>query len=495
MKQNDLSPRRLRSNAMIEIDGSRLRIDDIVAVARRLTPVRVGEGARERVRRSQAFANTASSERPIYGRTTGVGANRVLTVSDPEAGARSLILSHATSGGSLRSAERVRAMLVVRLNQLAADGNGVSPDLLDALADLLRLDALPPIRELGSIGTGDLSALAVTALAISGQVTTTPPIRRPVVVGSGDALPFLSSNAATLADAALALADLCALAEATHVVAALTFAGVTGNIEAFAPAVEVVTPFRGARQVCVRMRELVADAPAGARIQDPFGLRSLPQVHGVLLDSLAALADVVTRMVNTGSENPIVSAIHGVAHHGGFHASYLAQALDAVVLATAQSAQLSLARLTMLAEPGYTGLAPFLGDGTPPTSGIMVVKYVVASALAEIRALASPASLQSVTLSRGVEEDASFASLAASQAAQAAIRLRTVLAGELVAAVRCLRLRARPAAAEATLPAGLQAAWVAVAELPGGTEDRDLTADLELAEQLLRRLARTDRKE
>ncbi|MGF7238868.1 MAG: aromatic amino acid lyase [Frankia sp.] len=488
---------------MIEIDGSSLGIDDIVAVARRRTPVRVGEEARERVRRSQVFANAASSERPVYGRTTGVGANRVLTVADPELGARGLILSHATSGGSLRSAERVRAMLVVRLNQLAADGNGASPDLLDALADLLQLDALPPVRELGSIGTGDLSALAVTALAISGQVETTNPIRRPVVVGSGDALPFLSSNAATLADAALALADLVELAEATHVVAALTFAGVTGNIEAFAPAVEVVTPFPGARQVCVRMRELVAGAPTGARIQDPFGLRSLPQVQGVFLDSLAILAGVVTPMVNTGSENPIVSATHGVAHHGGFHASYLAQSLDAVVLAASQSAHLSLARLTMLAEPAYTGLAPFLGDGTPAASGIMILKYVVASALAEMRTLASPASLQSVTLSRGVEEDASFASLAASQAAQTAIRLRTVLAGELVAAVRCLRLRARPGAARATLPAGLDAAlatlpaglhaaWAAVGNLPGNVEDRDLTADLEMAERLLNRLAGTD---
>ncbi|MDT3439857.1 MULTISPECIES: aromatic amino acid lyase [unclassified Pseudofrankia] len=470
---------------MIEIDGSSLRIDDIVAVARRLTPVRVGEEARERVRRSQAFANAASSERPIYGRTTGVGANRVQTVSDPEAGARSLILSHATSGGSLRSAERVRAMLVVRLNQLAADGNGASPDLLDALADLLQLDALPPVRELGSIGTGDLSALAVTALAISGQVMTTNPIRRPVVVGSGDAVPFLSSSAATLADAALACADLLALAEAAHVVAALTFVGVTGNIEAFAPAVEVATPFPGARHVCVRMRELVAGTPAGARIQDPFGLRSLPQVHGVFLDSLATLSDVVTRMVNTGSENPIVSAAHGIAHHGGFHASYLGQALDAVVLAASQSAHLSLTRLTMLAEPAYTGLAPFLGEGTPAASGIMIAEYVVASALAEMRALASPASLQSVTLSRGVEEDASFASLAASQAAQTAIRLRTVLAGELVAAVRCLRLQARSAAAEAALPTGLHAAWSAVADLPRGAEDRDLTVDLEMAERLL----------
>ncbi len=146
-------------------------------------------------------------------------------------------------------------------------------------------------------------------------------------------------------------------------------------------------------------------------------------------------------MVNTGAENPIVSATHGVAHHGGFHAAYLVQALDALVLAVAQSAQLSLARVTMLAEPGYTGLHPFLTDGTPAASGMMIVEYSAASALAELRALATPAGMQVVTLSRGVEEDASFATLAASQALAAVEKYRAVLAAELVTALRCLRIK------------------------------------------------------
>jgi histidine ammonia-lyase len=294
----------------------------------------------------------------------------------------------------------------------------------------------------------------------------------------------MSSNAAVLADAALAVAAIDRLARSVLVVSAMGFASVAGNPEAFSPAVEVATPFRGARWVCRTMRELVAPTSTPARIQDPFGLRTFPQVHGALMDRLATATEVVVAMANAPSENPIVSATLGVAHHGAFHAAYLVQALDELVLALAQTAQLSLARLTMLAEPAYTGLHPFLGDGTPAASGVMIVEYSAASALAELRALATPAGLQVVTLSRGVEEDASFATLAARQALEAATRYREVLAAELVTSLRCLRMKGvRPIALEPALD-HLDARDGGIADL----HDRDLTSDLLAAEELVEQL-------
>jgi histidine ammonia-lyase len=472
------------------IDGRTLTVADLASAAGWPAGVTLSDDARARAAASQEFARLASGRRPIYGRSTGVGANRTINIADdPEAlrqAALGLLRSHATSAGELREPERVRAMLLVRLNQLAAAGSGADPRLLDVLAHLINADALPPVRELGGIGTGDLSALATTALAIEGEVPTLNPDGEPgeypampaFRFGLGDALPFLSSNAATLADAALGLEGLRRLAEAVVVVAALSFSAVDGNDEAFAGAVEQVTPFEGARWVCRSVRALVDQAVPAARIQDPFGLRTLPQVHGAFVDALGTLERTVLALMNTSSENPVLSPELGVAHHGGFHAAYLAQALDAVALAAAQSAQLSLARLTMLDEPALTGLAPFLGDGTPGASGTMIVEYVSASALAGLRALAMPASLQTVTLSRGVEEDASFASLAARQVLDSVALFRTVLAGELVAAVRCIRLRG-------LTPPVLRPVLDAAAELSGEAADRDLTGDLDIAGRLV----------
>jgi histidine ammonia-lyase len=460
------------------LDGTGLTLDEIVAVARRSEPVSLDPGARDRVAASHAFAREVARGRPIYGRSTGVGANRDVSPVDGDAQSLDLLRSHATSSGGLRSPERVRAMLAIRLNQLASDGNGLHPQVLDALAAMLADGALPPVREGGSVGTADLAALATTALVLCGERVSDPPLRRTTTFGPGEALAFMSSNAAVLADAALAVADLDRLARSTVVVAAMGFAAVRGNAEAFAPAVEAATPFPGARWVGRTMRELVEPDVAPLRIQDPFGLRTLPQVHGALMDRLGFAEQVIISMANAPSENPIVSARLGIAHHGAFHAAYLVQALDALVLALAQSAQLSLARLTMLAEPAYTGLHPFLGDGTPAASGVMIVEYSAASALAELRALATPAGIQVVTLSRGVEEDASFATLAARQALEAVSRFRAVLAAELVAALRCLRMQgARPPRLEPALT------WLD--ERDGGVpdmHDRDLTSDLVMAE-------------
>jgi histidine ammonia-lyase len=466
---------------VLYLDGSSLTVTDIARVAAGGLPVRVTSMARALAAR--AYADQTAARRPVYGRSTGVGGNRLIPLEDPQPAAPgdpalALLRSHASSLGPLRSPERVRATLVIRLNQLAAGGSGVDPKVIDGLAAMIGNDALPPIRELGGVGTGDLAALATTALALVGEAKTSNPLSEPVTFGIGDALPLLSSNAATIADAALASVALRDLARQSLIIAAASFAGVNGNPEAYSPVVELVTPFPGAQEVCRTMRELIdVDQPI-SRIQDPYALRALPQVHGPLLDALDTLDAVVEKLVSAPSENPVFLPHEEVAHHGGFHVAYLAQALDALRLALAQAAQLSLSRLSMLCDPAMTGLPAFLGDGRPGASGVMTVEYVVASALSSLRALATPASLQTVTLSHGVEEDASFASLAARQALDSVPIFRSVLAGELLAASRCLRVRNLE-------PAGL-AEWVQrCSVLDASTADRDLTADLLLAEVLL----------
>ena len=217
------------------VDGHHLTLDDLVAIGRRREPLHLVPEARERITASHEFARQVAAERWIYGRSTGVGANKDQAVQEPDGQALQLLRSHATSSGELRSRERVRAMLVVRLNQLAADGNGIDPLVVDALAEMIVEDALPPVREGGSVGTADLAALATTALVLCGERVSEPPLRQAVHFGAGDALTFMSSNAAVLADAALAVADLDRLARSTMVVAAMGFAAVHGNPEAFQP--------------------------------------------------------------------------------------------------------------------------------------------------------------------------------------------------------------------------------------------------------------------
>ena len=465
---------------MIRIDGRRLTAAEIAEAADGPFTVELTEEALARVRQSHAQAVAAGRQRPIYGLTTGVGANRVIDIEPDTASAQALLRSHATSAGPARSDDRVRAMLLIRLNQLCSGGSGLRPQVVQALAELVNADALPTIREFVGIGTAELSALATTAIALQARsmLTAGPEL----VFGPHDALPFISSNAAALSDAALALRCFDTAARAALIIAALSFSAVRGNAEAYAPAVELATPMRGARAICRTMRGLV-ESPAPDRIQDPYGLRALPQGHGILLDALIALRSTIEAFSNAPSENPSILADGSVAHHGGFHAGYLALTCDTAAIAAVQSGQLSLNRLTYVSEPNHTGLEPFLGDGTPGASGVMVVEYVAAAALGDLRAAAAPASTQSITLSRGIEDTASFASLAARQLLTAADRYELVLASELVAALRAVRM-SKPA-----LTPVQQAAVDLCDGLSAVLDDRDLTGDLETAQALIPALA------
>ena len=457
---------------VIRIDGQHLTTAQIATAATGPLLVEVTGAALERVLQSHRQAVLAGRQRPIYGLSTGVGANRTVDVEPDTAGAQGLLRSHATSAGPFRSADRVRAMLLIRLNQLCAGGAGLRPAVVNALADMINADALPAIREFVGIGTAELSALATTALALQDRS------KGALVFGPHDALPFISSNAAALSDAALAAKRFSTSARAALMVAALSFAAVGGNAEAYAAPVERATPMAGAATTCRVMRTLVG-APEPARIQDPYGLRALPQGHGILLDALSGLNATIEAYSNAPSENPSILADGSVAHHGGFHAGYLALACDTAAIAAVQSGQLALNRLTYVSEPNHTGLEPFLGDGTPGSSGVMVVEYVAAAALGDLRAAAAPASTQSITLSRGIEDTASFASLAARQLLTAADRYELLVACELVAALRAVRMSA-PA-----LTAYQARAVEVCAELSDAVQDRDLTPDLEVATRLI----------
>jgi histidine ammonia-lyase len=472
---------------VISVDGGRLTVADIVAAADG-APVELGDRGRARADEAHRLAVRISGERPVYGRTTGVGANKDAAVdrSDTAGHGRRILLSHATSAGPVRDARRVRATMAIRLNQLAAGGSGARVEVLDALVALLSSGAVPPVREHGGIGTGDLAALATIGLALPGVEWT-----------ADDALPFLSSNAATLADAALATAALLDLAQAQIAVAALTFVAAGGQPEAFSETVETVSANDGVRVVCTAMRRLVAGGPEPRRLQDPFALRCLPQVHGLVLDTLREVGDQVEVAASTAAENPVVDRARQVmAHHGGFHAAYLTSVLDAARAALAGSAGLSLRRVGLLLDPEVTGLAAFLGDGTPGASGAMGLEYAAASALGDLRALAGPAALQTAVLSRGVEDDASYASLAARQALDARSPYAVVLACELVGALRAVRLGGLEPpdggwGAVVRACAALPGAGIEPGDLAdlGDLADRDLTPDLEAAAALLPGLA------
>jgi histidine ammonia-lyase len=467
-------------------------IADVVTLADRGDQVSISPKVLEAVARAHEQAADLSTRFATYGRTTGVGANRMTSVlpDDPGYGMR-LLRSHAVDAGDPLADRTVRAMLAVRLIQLCVPGAGLDPTILGGLERMLNEDALPELLQYASIGTGDLAALAGTALTLIGERPATAPLTPMEPWGADSALPFMSSSALTVGRSCLALDELTRLERASSVIYMLSFLALDGNPSAFSAAAARAAAAPQVQTVATRLRSMFTDDGrpdySPARIQDPYGLRVYPVAHASVVASLDSLVRQLERTLNTAQENPLFNVeADEVVHHGAFYQASLSLELDGTTLALALTAPITHSRIRMLNDPDTNGGNAFLAGGEDGSSGLMMVEYVAAGAIAEIRAAAQPASVGTLVLSRGAEEDATFASQGALQLERSVAAYRVLLGCELVGAVRLLRQRGL----DGRLAGVLGTALTLAADLPRNDEDRDLRGDLAAAELMLDDLGR-----
>jgi histidine ammonia-lyase len=471
------------------LDGRTLTTGDLVAIASG-AGIAVDPAALGLVAARHALLRTAREQGAVYGANTGVGANRNERTTDDGPAAADhglrLLRSHCAAVGPEEDDVTARATMAVRLNQILAGGSGISPRVAEALAAALHDGAVPSLHRWGAIGTADLSALAELGLTLAGERPWRSGPGPVTAIDATDALPMISSGALTVATATLAATRLRSQLRASAVVAGLSFLALRGNPEAYDPAVHQARNHPGQAEVAALLSRIVAGATTPARIQDPFGLRVVPQVTAPALHASRALQETLTRELNAAAENPLVTG-DGVRHHGQFHAATLAAGLDATRGAFFAVLSLSAARLGLLMRPDLTGLRAFLAAGPAGSSGLMISEYVVQDVLAELRMHVQPTVAGTLSISLGVEEHASFATQGA-RSLRTMTRLAPVLlAAELIAAVRALRM------APERLTGGIarRAYEVAAGVLDAEVADRPLGTDLERAAGLLPSLAET----
>jgi histidine ammonia-lyase len=468
--------------AKVRLDGHSLTIDDLIAVAAGRADVTADPAAVALVDERHALLLEARSRGAVYGANTGVGANRHerTDAADEATHALRLLRSHCAGAGPVEDDLTARATMVTRLNQILAGGSGISGRVAAAFLTALRDGAVPTLHSWGAIGTADLAALAELGLTLAGERPWRSGPGPVTTIDATDALPMISSSALTVTTAALALDRMRSQLRASVVVGALTFLALRGNPEAYDEAVHAARAHPGQAEVAAELRTLVAGCAAPTRIQDPFGLRVLPQVTAPALEAARGLHEVLIGELNAAVENPLVTA-GGVRHHGQFHTATLATHLDAVRGAFLPVLSLSAARLGLLMRPDMTGLRAFLAAGPAGSSGLMISEYVVQDLLTEIRIGMQPTAAGTLTISLGLEEHASFATQGARSLRTMTHLAPTLLAAELTAAVRALRL----APGRLTDGTARQAFDLAAKALDGSTDDRPLGDDLARAAALL----------
>jgi len=452
----------------MRLGADRLEVGAIVAWSRDPAPVEIAPDSWELVRRSAESAARISARQPVYGQTTGLGANRDHEVADADAGLR-MLASHATASSDPYPDVAVRVALLIRLNQLLRGGSGISPDVVTALVRVLDEGPVPVIRRGGAVGTGDLSALAQVGVAVGADARS--------------ALPLMSSNAFTLASAALAWERWLRLLAVCHRIAALSAVALGANHEAYADPVHAGRPIARQRAVATEMRELLDGSRERPwRVQDPFGLRAYPQVVGVGATALDELADVVECDANAALESPHFSE-DAVWHHANWSAQLLSLRADAARLALYSVAALSMSRVSDLMDPALTGATRFLATDPQPSSGALMLEYLATAAVNSLAVTAQPALLGQIRISLGSEAHANFAPDSVEALDGMVDEFQQTMACELVAAVRAIRMRGNTAiVAEAAIAVVLDEA---LAALPADLADRSLTTDVDAARALI----------
>src|SRR5919107_2994151 len=436
-------PRSWRGGLM---SAGRMPWDHLVSWATRggPAPVELTDASVERIALAQEHLRLASRSGAVYGLTTGVGALRSvptdITGGDGTSHALRLWRSHATGFGEAYDDATARAAMAIRLHQITSGRSGVSAGLASSLGAAIASGAVPELHRFGSIGTADLVPLAELGLTLVGERPWRTGGAPVAAVEDGDPLPFMSSNALTLATAALVHRRLALLSDAAEKVTALTAAALQASLQAFDPRVHAVRPDASQQGVAHRLMALLSPvAWEPARLQDPFALRTVPQVHAPFLDALATTREAVLVEVDDSTENPLVVADGTPLHHGGFVTPPLSATLDALRQATYPVIALSAARLSALMNPSLTGLPAFLASGPAGSSGVMILEYLAQDALARARILTAPVPTGHASVSLGLEEHASFSTQAAWACEQLVTLAPVVLGCELVAAVRALR--------------------------------------------------------
>ncbi len=504
-----LSPKTIRE---VVLDGHSLTLEAFVAVARFGARVKLAEEAKEAMARSRALAEKIAREKRVaYGITTGFGDFATVAVSDEMSSRLStnLILSHCTGTGDPYSQEQVRGMMLLRANALCAGISGVRPILVEMLLEMLNKGVIPVIPQKGSLGaSGDLAPLSHMGLVLlglgeavyrgeklpGGEAMKRAGIQTLDTLVCKEGLGITNGTCAMTSVGALHLYDTIQTARLADLISSMTLTALTGQLDAFQERMHTVRGQIGQIQVAKNIRHLtegceILERCQGARVQDAYALRCIPQVHGAVRDALCFIRSKVEIELNAVTDNPLIFCEdEAVISGGNFHGEPLALPFDFLGIACSEIASISERRIERMVNAALSnGLTRFLTIDGGINSGFMIVQYTAASMASENKVLAHPACVDTIPSSANQEDFVSMGTTAARKAGAILENTRSVLAYELLTACQALDIRRRIGTYGQGLAPVAEAVLRHVREKVAFMEvDRELWPDIQAVEAMVR---------
>lgn len=420
---------------------------------------------KSRVTASRAIVDEAlNRDEPMYGINTGFGAlaNKRVDGEQLKQLQRNLILSHSVGVGDLIPKDISRLMLQLKIHALGLGNSGISEDTFDRLIYFSDHDLIPAIPEKGSVGaSGDLAPLAHMSLPLLGygsfwnkegdDVIPAEKVLQehnidPIDLQPKDGLSLINGTQQMSGYGAYVLEKALSLMKAADLIAAMSLEALQGSIKPFDKRIHEIRPHKGQQEVARNVRELLVDSEIleshrhCGKVQDPYCLRCVPQVHGASRDGLRYCRNVIETELNSVTDNPLVFENGDIISGGNFHGQPLALALDHAKIAMAEFASISERRTYLLLE-GHDGLPELLMEETGINSGFMIPQYTSASLVSENKVLCHPSSVDSIPTSLGQEDHVSMGSISALKLLDVFQNVEQVLAIELFTAAQALDFR------------------------------------------------------
>jgi histidine ammonia-lyase len=408
------------------------------------------------------IADIVSANTTVYGVNTGFGilANTRISEKDTQILQHKILQSHSVGVGAPVPAAIARLMLITKIHALAQGYSGVALSTLERILWHVREDVIPVVPEKGSVGaSGDLAPLAHLFLPLIGLGEVYHKgIRRPtrevleqyglspIRLGPKEGLALINGTQFILAFAVKGVQRLHYCLEAADLIGAMSLEALTGTKSPFDERLHRLRPFSGNLLVAQRLRQLLYNSSIMqshvdcGRVQDPYSLRCMPQVHGASRNAWLHLRRLAEIELNSVTDNPIVFPEGDTISGGNFHGQPLALPLDYACFAAAEIGNISDRRCYLLLE-GKWGLPLLLMSNVGLNSGFMIPQYTTAALVTENKTLCFPASADSIPTSLGQEDHVSMGSISGRKLAQVLDNLEYILAIELLSACQAIEFR------------------------------------------------------
>jgi histidine ammonia-lyase len=489
---------------LLGVDG--MTLEDLVAIAREGAGVRLKGESEERITSARKLVEKWVREgKTIYGVTTGFGALSDVAISreDTERLQENIIMSHSAGVGGFLDGETVRAVIALRIKELARGHSGIRLETVHRLQELLNRGIYPAIPEKGSVGaSGDLAPLAHLSLVLLGRGEAFYRGRRmpggevlkrceiqPLRLEAGEGLALVNGTQVMTAIGGLAVHDASRLSKMADIAAAMSLEVLMGTNVEFDPRIHEVKPHPGQIAAADNMRritqssEIISSHKDCSRIQDAYTLRCSPQVHGASKDAIAFVRKVVETEMNSSTDNPLIFEESGEFLLGGnFHGQHIALAMDFLGMAISELGNIAERRIERLVNPQLSGLPAFLVTNGGINSGFMIAQYTAAALVSENKVLSHPACVDSIPTSANKEDHVSMGTISARKCRDIVKNTEHVIAIELLCGAQAMDLFTNMKAGE-----GTRIAYGVIRDtVPHLERDRVLSGDIGAIVNLLR---------